>query len=208
MLEVKNINKKFNDRLILDNISLSVKNKDYICAVGKSGCGKTTFLNIIAGMMEPSEGEVVLNNVNIYKDLKENKRTLLRGGEIGYLNYGNCLLENLTVYENIKYTLLLNKLPFNKEDVKNILKKLEIFNVRNSYPAQISAGEYRRVCFGRILAMNPKLLILDEPTSNLDEKSANIIIGIIEELKKEKTIIIATHDKELMTGKIIEFKTI
>lgn len=202
MLKINGINKTFNNKNILNDINLEANIGDYICIIGKSGCGKTTLLNIIAGMMPPTNGNVLLDNVDIFS-LSENKRTKLRTNKIGYLNCGNCLLENLTVYENLKYALLLNKLPFDKNKIKELLTKLDIYNIRNSYPSQISAGEYKRVCFGRILIMDQDILILDEPTSNLDEKSADIIIDIINEIKNKKIIIIATHDPKLMMGNVI-----
>ncbi len=209
ILEAKGITHNFNGRkVILKNQSLYVENNQYVCIVGKSGCGKSTLLNIVAGMLAPTTGAVYLDKVDMYKSLKESKRTTFRNSKIGYLNYGNCLLENLNVFDNIVYPVLLKKALCDKNEILNLLEKLDILGIKNLYPGQISAGEYRRVCFARILALNTEILVLDEPTSNLDEKSAYIIWKIISELQSSKGIIVATHDKMLMTGNIIELESV
>lgn len=204
ILKAESISHGFNDRqMLFDNLNLSVDIGDYVCVVGKSGCGKSTLLNIIAGMHAPVSGTVFVDGIDIYSTLTERKRTALRNSKIGYLNYGNCLLENLTVFDNIIYPVLLKGSRCNKDEVMNILEALDISVIKDLYPWQISAGEYRRVCFGRILALNTEILILDEPTSNLDEKSADIIVNMIFSLRKNKGIIVATHDKMLMSETII-----
>lgn len=205
ILKAESIFHNFNGgEMLLENYNLSVANGDYVCVVGKSGCGKSTLLNILSGMLPPTAGSVNVDGVDIYNTLAENKRTALRNSKIGYLSYGNCLLENLTVFDNIIYPVLLRGSPCEKKEVLRILERLDIVNIEGLYPWQISAGEYRRVCFGRILALNTEILLLDEPTSNLDEKSADIIGEIISTLKQSKGILVATHDKMLMTGNIVE----
>lgn len=204
ILRAKSVTKKFRDgRCGLEASSLKVETGEYICIVGKSGCGKTTFLNILSGMLSPTSGVVYIENKDIYKELSEEKRTSLRNSKIGYMNYGNCLMENLTVWENLVFPIKLKGSKFEKQKLEEILNKLDIAEVKNAYPWQLSAGEYRRVCLGRVLALDTDILILDEPTSNLDEKSATIIADIISELNADKGIIVATHDKLLMKGKII-----
>ncbi len=205
ILEADKISKTYFDgRLGLNECSLSVSQGEYVCIVGKSGCGKTTLLNIITGMLAPAAGNVYLDGEDIYNDLKQSKRTTLRNHKIGYLNYGNYLIENLTVYDNIIYPLLLNGRKCESNNIDMILDELEIGNIKNSYPWQISAGEYRRAGLARILALDTKMLVLDEPTSNLDDKSADIILNIISRLKEQKIIVVATHDERLMLGRKIE----
>jgi len=202
MLTIDHVSKQFDDRLILEDVSFSIKEGDYVTLVGRSGCGKTTLLNIATGMMRPSSGQVLWNGTDVYA-LSENKRTQLRGKEIGFMTCQNALLENLTVYENIKYTLLLNHLSVQKDKIKDVLLGLHIYTVCHSYPAELSSGEYRRALFARTLCMNPTLFVLDEPTSNLDEDSKNLIIQAIDQIGKDKAVLVATHDPKLMKGRII-----
>lgn len=188
MLRVENISKEFSeDRQALKESSFTVSKGEYVSIVGKSGCGKTTLLNIITGMLPPTDGHVYIDDIDIY-GLKSGKRTRLRGGKIGYLNYGNCLLENLTIYENIVYPVLINGGKCEREKALSIMERLKIKGIRNSYPWQVSSGEYRRACMGRVLALDTELVVLDEPTSNLDEKSAEIIYQIIHELQGKKEL--------------------
>lgn len=202
MLTIDHVSKQFDDRVILEDVSFSIKEGDYVTLVGRSGCGKTTLLNIATGMMCPSSGRVLWNGTDVYT-LSESKRTQLRGKEIGFMTCQNALLENLTVYENIKYALLLNRLPVQKDKIKDVLLGLHIYTVRHSYPAELSSGEYRRALFARTLCMNPTLFVLDEPTSNLDEDSKELIIQAIDQIGKDKAILVATHDPKLMKGRII-----
>lgn len=198
ILKIDNVCKKFRDEEILKNISFEIDSKDddYVFLKGQSGSGKTTLLNIIAGLLTPDNGEILVccsyDFVNI-KSIKDYKNKY-----ISYLPCGNSLLESLTVKENIMFAA-----ECSENKLYEILDKLKIRSIENSYPREISSGEYKRACFARAIAMDTEFYLLDEPTSNLDEKSAKIIINIIDALKKEKGIILATHDTRLMKGKEI-----
>ena len=176
MIKVEHISKTYNSIKIIDDISFNLNIGDYAYVKGDSGAGKTTLLNILSSFETADEGllEVDVNN-------------------IAYLPCGNCLLEALTIEDNIKLT------HFDKE----LINKLKIENILNSYPRNISSGEYKRAALARTLGLNKPYILLDEPTSNLDKESANIIIKLIDEIKDDHIIIVATHDKRLMKGKEI-----
>lgn len=193
-LEVKAVARAFRDRQILSDISFSLCDREYVCITGESGSGKTTLLNIIAGLDKPDHGEVRCGDCSA---LDPN----WRGHVVGYLPCGQVLLESLTVAENIQMAqyFFTHSLFINLEEVCD---RFGLRDVMNSYPREISAGEYKRACFARLISLNVPFLLLDEPTSNLDSISAEIII---EELKRQKSrgIIVATHDSRLMFGKEI-----
>lgn len=193
-LEINNITKKFKDKTIIENLSFHLNQDDdfYIYLKGASGSGKTTLLNIIGNMLNADAGDIKIDSKPI-SELKD-----YRTNYVTYLPCGNSLLESLTILENIQYASNCTS-----SKAYELLNKLKLDDIENSYPREISSGEYKRVCFARALAMNTPFYLLDEPTSNLDEKSAEIIVEIINDLAKEKGIIIATHDSRLMNGKEI-----
>lgn len=142
VLEATGITQQFNGRNILENCSFKLHEGEYISLVGKSGTGKTTLLNIVTGMLKPQSGTVLLDGNDIYNKISEQKRTKLRADIIGYMNCAESLLESLTVYENIYYALRLNKKKKSETEIVKLLEQLYITNVKDSYPNQISSGEY------------------------------------------------------------------
>lgn len=199
VITVKNIEKHFG-RNGLSNTSFGLKQGDYLCITGGSGCGKTTLLNIISGMLKADKGEVILNGKDIYSSMDERSRTKLRNKKIGYMMQGNTLIPELDIISNIRCPLELNGIKVKKERILEIAEKLKITNVLRSYPSEISGGEYRRVLLARTLIMEPEILIADEPTSNLDEKSAETVREIFDEYisDKEHILIISTHDRAFL----------
>ena len=193
-INVKKIIKIFNKKEILKDLSFDLPSHGLICLKGESGSGKTTVLNIISGLLKPDEGTVFVDK----KDIKTIKN--LRKDYITYLPCGNSLLESLSIIDNIKLVSGVSE-----EEAIKLLSELKISSrVFLLYPREISTGEYKRVCFARTLAMDTPFFLLDEPTSNLDEESANILIKQIMKLSKKKGVIIATHDSRLLEkGKII-----
>lgn len=187
-INVKKISKSFKKKTILKNLSFVLTCPGLVCLKGESGSGKTTVLNIISGLLKADKGSIIIDEKEI--DTIKN----LRKDYITYLPCGNSLLESLTVLDNIK---LVSGVA--EEEACKLLSKLKIpSNIFFLYPREISTGEYKRVCFARALAMNTPFYLLDEPTSNLDEESANILIKEISKLGKEKGVIIATHDSRLL----------
>ena len=201
ILEAHNISKTFGQNgLPPENISLS--DGQFICVTGESGCGKTTLLNVLSGMLRPDSGHVKLDGKNIYENMSEHERTLLRNGTVGYMAQGNSLIPELTVWQNITCPLELYNKKYDKKQILELTQKLGIDNVLDSYPSDISGGEYRRSLLARVIMSDAKLLLVDEPTSNLDEKSAHIVREILyEEYKKGKGLLIVTHDRDILEYK-------
>ena len=189
MLKFENVTKTFDDKAVVTDLSFELHTEQYMYVEGKSGTGKTTILNLAAGLLQPDKGYITIDNKDVYTIpnlLKEN---------ISYLPCGNALLDALDVTENIQ---LVAKMP--AINIIDILDELGITHLLDKKPYELSSGEYKRVAFVRTLAMDTPYLLLDEPTSNLDEESANKIIDVITHYTKDKGVLIATHDKRLMKG--------
>ncbi len=200
ILKVENIEKHFGKNG-LGKTDFTVSSGEYLCITGESGCGKTTLLNIISGMLRPDGGKVFLNGKDIYGELKESSRIALRRGKIGYIMQGNTLIPELNVIHNICCPAELRGEKTDRETVDEIIERLEISNIVKSFPSEISGGEYRRVLLARILITKPEILLADEPTSNLDEKSAAKVRNILDEYAsdKDKLLIISTHDNTFLS---------
>ena len=187
-INVKKVSKSFKKKNIIKNLSFTLGCPGLVCFKGESGSGKTTVLNMISGLLKTDEGTIIIDGKEI-KDIKN-----LRKDYITYLPCGNSLLESLNVIDNIKLASGISE-----EEAIKLLSRLNLSSrMHYLFPREISTGEYKRVCFARALAMNTPFYLLDEPTSNLDEESAKILIKEINELSKKKGVIIATHDTRLL----------
>ena len=187
-IKIKKVSKSFKKKTIIKDLSFDIDDTGLVCLKGESGSGKTTVLNLISGLLKTDEGSIFIDEKEI-KDIKN-----LRKDFITYLPCGNSLIESLTIIENINLVSGISE-----EEASRLLSKLKVSSsVYYLYPREISTGEYKRVCFARALAMDTPFYLLDEPTSNLDEESAKILIKEITELSKKKGVIIATHDSRLL----------
>ena len=187
-IKIKKVSKSFKKKTIIKDLSFEIDDTGLVCLKGESGSGKTTVLNLISGLLKIDEGSIFIDEKEI-KDIKN-----LRKDFITYLPCGNSLIESLTIIENINLVSGISE-----EEASRLLSKLKVSSsVYYLYPREISTGEYKRVCFARALAMDTPFYLLDEPTSNLDEESAKILIKEITELSKKKGVIIATHDSRLL----------
>ena len=187
-IKIKKISKSFKKKTIIKDLSFDIDDTGLICLKGESGSGKTTVLNLISGLLKIDEGSIFIDGKEI-KDIKN-----LRKDFITYLPCGNSLIESLTIIENINLVSGISE-----EEASRLLSKLKVSSsVYYLYPREISTGEYKRVCFARALAMDTPFYLLDEPTSNLDEESAKILIKEITELSKKKGVVVATHDSRLL----------
>lgn len=210
IVKVKKISKNYgkgeNKVKALNNINLSIKKGEFIGIIGPSGSGKSTFLNILGGIDRPDEGEVIINNTDIVK-LNTDKLAQFRRDNIGFIFQFYNLLPAMTVKENIILPAsLAGKKPNNYEKLVNSLK---IKDKENYLPNDLSGGQRQRVAIARALINKPKILLADEPTGNLDSKTAKKIMSLLKYYNSlGQTIIFVTHDLTLarQTKRIITIK--
>ena len=202
MIKLKNISKSYGVQKILVNISLDVKQGEFISIIGPSGAGKTTLLNIIGTIEDFSASdktELTLNDIDIH-NLNDNEISEFRNKNIGFIFQFHQLLPELNLEENIFLPSLIGKYSKSEylKKVKDLAKLLGIEKLLKKYPDSISGGERQRVSVARSLINGPKILLADEPTGNLDSKNEQIIMDLFKKLNKELglTIILVTHNND------------
>ena len=192
-LSLKNISKKYKDKEILKNISFDIKEGELICILGPSGCGKTTLLNIIGGFVSDFSGDVLLSDENI-NNIPSEKREIATV----FQSYG--LFTHKNVIDNVSYGLKLLKIDkhMRKKRARDMLEKVGLAGYEKKKIKELSGGEQQRVAIARSMVLNPKLLLLDEPLSNLDVHLRDVMRKEIKRIQKEfgVTMIIVTHDQE------------
>lgn len=193
ILKIKNLFKQYGNVNVLKNVNFSVKKGEFIAIMGPSGSGKSTFLNLIAGLDKIDRGDIFINKTNINK-LNENQMAIFRRDNIGFVYQYYNLLPSLTVKENILLpSLLIEKRNF--DEYEKIIKSLNLKNQENYLPNDLSGGQQQRVAIARALINNPKILLLDEPTGNLDTKNAKKVMDLLTYYNElGQTIILVTHD--------------
>lgn len=200
MIELINIEKRYGSTNVLTNINLSVIKGDYIAIVGKSGSGKSTILNILGLLDRSSEGVYDFNNQNI-NEKSDYELSQMRNKQIGFVFQMYHLLPNLTVSKNILLPNIYCNEKYNKnieDELITLLKRLDIYHLKDKKIQYLSGGEKQRVAIARSLIMNPSLVLCDEPTGNLDNENTKIILDVFNELnRKGKTIIIVTHNHQV-----------
>ncbi len=205
IIEIKGITKIYDIKTMpfqaLNGIDLTFSQGEFVAIVGPSGSGKTTLLNMIGGLDSPTNGVVIIDGVNITQ-LSEWKKTDFRMKNIGFVFQSYNLIPVLTAKENIKFIMQLQ--GTNKEAIENraleLLDAVGLNNKTNSRPNKLSGGEQQRVAVARALASKPKFILADEPTANLDSKSTENLLDIMEKMNKEEniTFIFSTHDARVM----------
>lgn len=179
----------------LNEVSLEVKKGEFAAIMGPSGCGKSTFLNI-AGMLDnPSGGKYYFDGVEV-GPFREKQRTNMRKGNVGFVFQSFNLIDELNVYENVELPLIYMKKRSSerKELVNNVLERMKIGHRAKHFPQQLSGGQQQRVAISRAVVANPKLILADEPTGNLDSKHGLEVMNLLTELNKEgTTIVMVTH---------------
>ena len=201
ILKIENIEKYYGSKTSLtkaiDNISFSVNEGEFVAIMGASGSGKTTLLNCISTIDKVTSGHIYVNDLDITK-LKGNNLNKFRREELGFIFQDFNLLDTLTSYENIALSLAILNTKYKEIDerIRKVAKELNITNVLNKYPYQMSGGEKQRVASARAIVTNPKLVLADEPTGSLDSKSSKMLLEKLSYLNKEynSTILMVTHD--------------
>lgn len=179
----------------LNKVNINVDDGEFVAIMGPSGCGKSTMLNILGLLDNPSGGSYQFNETEV-AGLKEKQRTNLRKGNIGFVFQSFNLIDELTVYENIELPLLYLKMSSSerKKKVENVMERMKISHRKNHFPQQLSGGQQQRVAIARAVVTNPKLILADEPTGNLDSANGAEVMGLLTELNEDgTTIIMVTH---------------
>jgi lipoprotein-releasing system ATP-binding protein len=203
MLELKNISKSYGTQLILDNISLQVKESEMVSILGPSGSGKSTLLQIMGLLMRADSGQIYLDGID-YASLTEKDQSIFRNQKLGFVFQFHNLLGEFSCEENIKFPLFIKGENLNEADLElfdKIVQTLGIQPILKKLPSQISGGEQQRVAVARALINRPTLLLADEPTGNLDNKNAETLYELFVELKAvwQQRIIMVTHNEKLTT---------
>ena len=199
MIEFKNVTKRFGKNVALDDVSIHINKGDFVFLVGPSGAGKTTFIRLILKELDPDKGRIMLSGKDITK-LRKRKIPEVRQ-KIGMVFQDFRLLEKKTVYENVAFAMeVLHKSRKEiKERVPHVLELVDILDKANRYPAELSAGEQQRVGIARALANQPRVLICDEPTGNLDPVTAMEIMALLELINiRGTTVVMVTHARDIV----------
>ena len=185
------------ETLALNKVSIEVKEGEFVAIMGPSGCGKSTLLNILGLLDNPTSGEYYLNGIEVSR-YTEAQRTKLRKGIIGFVFQSFNLIDELNVYENIELPLLYMGVSAaeRKKKVQEAMERMAIVHREKHFPQQLSGGQQQRVAIARAVVANPKLILADEPTGNLDSKNGKEVMDLLTELNKEgTTVVMVTHSQ-------------
>jgi putative ABC transport system ATP-binding protein len=220
VIEIQGLYKDYNTAAgvfpVLKDVNLTIDDGDYVAIMGPSGSGKSTFMNILGCLDRPTKGEYILDGHSV-KSLSSNELAKLRNKTIGFVFQGFNLLARSTLVENVSLPLVYaeDKKELRTKIAKNILERMGLGNYFDSKPSQISGGQQQRVAIAKALVNQPRIILADEPTGNLDSKTSDEIMKIFDELNQiGNTIIIVTHENDIadhasrqvrfLDGKIVE----
>jgi putative ABC transport system ATP-binding protein len=224
MIRIDNLMKVFRTEEVettaINDISVEVNDGEFVAIMGPSGCGKSTLLNILGLLDNPSGGKFEFNGIDV-TNFKERHRTNLRKSNIGFVFQSFNLIDELTVYQNVELPLVYQKVSasLRKELVNKSLERMGIAHRSGHYPQQLSGGQQQRVAIARAVVSNPKMILADEPTGNLDSNNGKEVMTLLSELNKEgTTIVMVTHSQSdaeyahriinLLDGQVVSEKTI
>lgn len=201
MIKIKDLEKYYSTEelqtIALNKLSFEVKEGEFVAIMGPSGCGKSTLLNILGMLDDADGGSFVFNGEEVIK-YSERKRANIRKHNIGFVFQSFNLIDQLTVFENVELPLIYTgmKKSDRKKRVHEILEKMQIMHRRKHFPQQLSGGQQQRVAVARAVVNNPKLILADEPTGNLDSSNGNEVMDLLTELNDQgATIIMVTHSE-------------
>ncbi len=192
------------DLTVIKDLNLEIEHGEFVAIVGPSGSGKSTVLNLLGCLDKPSEGKVMIDNVDVTK-LDTTALANFRGENIGFIFQSFNLIPVLSVYENIEYPLIMiQNLDKQERDkrIMQLLKEVDMLDQKDKFPDQLSGGQRQRVAIARALVTKPKIVFADEPTANLDTDTSNQIITLMRNIQREfnTTFIFATHDEKIVTA--------
>ncbi|EXZ89313.1 ABC transporter ATP-binding protein [Bacteroides fragilis] len=184
--------------IALNEISINISEGEFVAIMGPSGCGKSTLLNILGLLDNPTSGELWFIGKEVSR-YSENDRTDMRNGNIGFVFQSFNLIDELTVFENVELPLLYAGVPVRErvDRVNKALERMQISHRTEHYPQQLSGGQQQRVAIARAIVTNPKIILADEPTGNLDSTNGNEVMLLLKELNKDgATVVMVTHSEE------------
>jgi putative ABC transport system ATP-binding protein len=199
MIKTKSLTKVYTTEEVettaLNNVNLEIKEGEFVAIMGPSGCGKSTLLNIIGLLDNPTNGEYEFFDSEVSK-YSERQRANLRKGSIGFVFQSFNLIDELTVFENVELPLLYLKIPASKrkKKVEEVLERMQIMHRKNHFPQQLSGGQQQRVAVSRAIVANPKIILADEPTGNLDSAHGDEVMNMLKQLNEAgTTVVMVTH---------------
>ena len=198
IVQLDHVAKRYGDNIILQNVNLNIQGGEFVVIMGESGSGKTTILNMIGGLEPASDGDIIIDDQKI-KDLTERQRVDFYRHKVGLISQGSYLQPHLTLFENIVLPGIFSRIPkkAREQRARQLAEELSISNVLRSLPSKVSGGQAERTCIARALLLNPKIILADEPTSNLDEGNAMNILNLLNSIRVQYgiTIIASSHSQ-------------
>ena len=203
LLKTKALSKSFargkNSFFAVKDVDFSISASDFVFIVGRSGSGKTTFLNLISGILDPTQGQVFFEDEDI-SSMNDTAKSFYRNESIGFVPQSLAYLPNLSVFDNVRVPFFLfNRDGDSEGRALSLLELMDIAHLKNEMPQNLSGGEIKRMLIARALMNSPKLLIADEPTANLDKETSETVMNLIKSVNKLGTaVLIVTHDSEIL----------
>lgn len=203
LLKTKSLSKSFargrNSFFAVKDVDFSISASDFVFIVGRSGSGKTTFLNLISGILDPTQGQVFFEDQDI-SSMNDTDKSFYRNESIGFVPQSLAYLPNLSVFDNVRVPFFLfNRDGDSEGRALSLLELMDIAHLKDEMPQNLSGGELKRMLIARALMNSPKLLIADEPTANLDKETSETVMNLIKSVNKLGTaVLIVTHDSEIL----------